>query len=266
MLFLLYEAIGFFLLFQFNRYQSSVFFTAANSISGTIYECRDGITEYFSLREKNRMLTETNVMQTLQLEYLHQKLHAYTTDTTDIESFKNAVLIDYDLIPGRVINNSIKQRDNYITINKGSSDGVKEEMGVIDGNGVVGIIYLTSSHYSIIIPVLNSKSSISCKVKRTDYFGLLQWDGANAEYAYLNDLPRHAEFALGDTIVTSGYSTVFPAGIPIGTINDIADSSDGLSYSLRIKLQADFSRLGDVTVIGKKNLEEWIELENNIHK
>ena len=105
-------------------------------------------------------------------------------------------------------------------------------MGVVDGNGVVGIVYLTSPHYSIVIPVLNSKSSISCKIKNSDYFGFLKWDGGSSEYAIVKDMPRHSLFSIGDTVVSSGHSAVFPAGIPVGTVEDMEDSHDGLS-SLR---------------------------------
>jgi rod shape-determining protein MreC len=120
---------------------------------------------------------------------------------------------------------------------------------------------LTSAHYSVVIPVLNSKSSISCKIKRSDYFGYLKWEGGSSEYAYVKDLPRHSQFSLGDTIVTSGHSAVFPAGIPVGMVDDISDSHDGLSYLLKVKLFTDFARLGEVRVIGDKRGDEQPQLE-----
>ena len=137
-------------------------------------------------------------------------------------------------------------------------------MGVVDGRGVVGIVYLTSSHYSVVIPVLNSKSSISCKIKNSDYFGFLKWDGGSSEYAVVKDMPRHSLFSLGDTVVTSGHSAVFPAGIPVGTVEDMEDSHDGLSYLLKVKLFADFGRLDAVRVIAKEGQEERLELEGKV--
>ena len=119
-------------------------------------------------------------------------------------------------------------------------------MGVVDANGVVGIVYKTSPHYSTVIPLLNSKSSISCKIVGSEYFGYLKWEYGDSRYAYLKDLPRHAEFNLGDTVVTSGYSTVFPAGIMVGTVDDMSDSHDGLSYLLKIKLATDFGKVSNV--------------------
>ena len=145
---------------------------------------------------------------------------------------------------------------------KGSSSGIRPEMGVVDGNGVVGIVYKTSPSYSLVISVLNSKSSISCKIIGSEYFGYLKWEYGDSRYAYLKDLPRHAEFNLGDTVVTSGYSTVFPAGVMVGTVDDMSDSNDGLSYLMKIKLATDFGKLGNVRVISRSGQGEQRELEN----
>ena len=139
-------------------------------------------------------------------------------------------------------------------------------MGVVNGNGIVGIVYLTSDNYSVVIPVLNSKSNISCKIKKSDYFGFLKWEGGSSEYAIVKDMPRHSLFSLGDTIVTSGHSAVFPGGIPVGTIEEITDSQDGLSYQLKVKLFTDFGRLNDVRVIVRKGQEEQIKLEQKLKK
>ena len=139
-------------------------------------------------------------------------------------------------------------------------------MGVVDGNGVVGIVYMTSDHYSVVIPMLNSKSSISCKIKNSDYFGFLKWDGGASNYATVKDMPRHSLFSLGDTIVTSGHSAVFPSGIPVGTVEDISDSHDGLSYLLKVRLFTDFGKLNDVRVIAKKTQEEQLRLEKRVKR
>jgi len=173
-------------------------------------------------------------------------------------------LSEYDILEARVLNNSLIHADNYITINKGEKDGVHSEMGVVDGKGVVGIVYLTSSNYSVVIPILNSKSNISCKIKRSDYLGFLVWDGGSSQYAMVKDMPRHSMFSLGDTIVTSGHSAVFPSGIPIGTIEDMKDSNDGLSYQLKVKLFTDFACLQDVRVVSRRNKDEQIQLEERI--
>ena len=263
-LFVLLEVISFALLFRFNSYQGSAFFTSANRVAGAVYDAANNVTGYFHLKTINDELVQKNVELELQVERLREALTEATGDSSGIEQMKQEALQGYDIFKASVINNSITHADNYITINKGTADGVRSEMGVVNGSGGVGIVYLTSSHHSIVIPVLNSKSSISCKIKKSDYFGFLKWDGGSSEYAYVKDMPRHSLFSLGDTIVTSGHSAVFPSGIPIGTVDDIADSHDGLSYLLRVKLFTDFARLNDVRVIAEKGQEEQLELEKQV--
>ena len=139
-------------------------------------------------------------------------------------------------------------------------------MGVVGGTGVVGIVYITSKHFSIIIPILNSKSNISCKLKNNEYFGAMIWEGGSSQFGFINDMPRHAELSVGDTIVTSGHSAVFPKGLPIGTVHNINNSQDGLSFKLKVKLFTDFAKLHDVRVISRKDVSEQIELENQIEQ
>lgn len=263
-LFILLEVISFALLFRFNHYQGSVFFTSSNTIVGSVYELKNNITGYFHLKDINEELVHENVILRLQLEKLQENLEQTSKNSNDIERLKNEQLYQYDIFKAKVINNSLTYTDNYITINKGEKDGIHSEMGVIDGKGVVGIVYLTSSNYAVIIPILNTKSNISCKIKRSEYFGFLNWDGTAPNYAIVKDMPRHSIFTLGDTIVTSGHSAVFPPDIPIGTIEDMKDSHDGLSYILRIKLFADFARLQDVCVISRKGKEEQLQLEQKL--
>lgn len=266
LLFFLLEVISFILLFRFNSYQGSVFFTSANSLSGTICEEVGEVTSYFGLRSVNKSLVARNTELELLVERLEEELGHYTADTTALVRLRKDVLQDYRCYPADVVNNSITRLNNYITINKGEKDGIRPEMGVIDGNGVVGIVYQTSAHYSLVLSVLNAKSSISCKVKRTDYFGSLKWEGGSSRYALVKDMPRHSEFSLGDTIVTSGHSAVFPEGIPVGVVDDMKDSNDGLTYWLRVKLFTDFARLNSVQVIASAGREEQRELEQSAEK
>jgi rod shape-determining protein MreC len=222
------------------------------------------VTGYFHLKSINDDLVQKNVELELQMERLRSALMELTSDSTGLERMKSDALKGYDIYRANVINNSLTHVDNYITLDKGENDGIRSEMGVINGSGVVGIVYHTSSNYSVVIPILNSKSSISCKIKRSDYFGFLKWDGGSSEYATVKDMPRHSLFSLGDTIVTSGHSAVFPGGIPIGTVEDMSDSHDGLSYLLKVKLFTDFGRLNDVRVIAQKGQEEQLELEQKV--
>ena len=263
-LFILLEVISFALLFRFNNYQGSAFFTSSNQVAGMAYEAANNVTGYFHLKSINDDLVQKNVELELQMERLRSALMELTSDSTGLETMKSDALKGYDIYRANVINNSLTHVDNYITLDKGESDGIRSEMGVINGSGVVGIVYHTSANYSVVIPILNSKSSISCKIKRSDYFGFLKWDGGSSEYATVKDMPRHSLFSLGDTIVTSGHSAVFPGGIPIGTVEDMSDSHDGLSYLLKVKLFTDFGRLNDVRVIAQKGQEEQLELEQKV--
>jgi rod shape-determining protein MreC len=235
-------------------------------MAGAVYETANSVTGYFHLKSINDDLAQKNVELELQMERLLEKLTELTHDSSGIERMRKESLSGYDIFKAKVVNNTLTHADNYITLDKGEKDGIRSEMGVVDGNGVVGIVYMTSDHYSVVIPVLNSKSSISCKIKNSDYFGFLKWDGGASNYATVKDMPRHSLFSLGDTIVTSGHSAVFPSGIPVGTVEDISDSHDGLSYLLKVRLFTDFGKLNDVRVIAKKTQEEQLRLEKRVKR
>ena len=218
-----------------NNYQQSAYFTSANTVVGAVYEVSGGISSYFHLKSVNEDLLDRNMLLEEQINNLEKALKERQLDSIAVNSIRKMPQKDYQLFKARVIKNSLNLADNYITLDKGSSSGIHSEMGVVDGNGIVGIVYETSPSYSVVISVLNSKSNISCKIVGSDYFGYLKWEHGDSRYAYLKDLPRHAEFNLGDTVVTSGFSTVFPEGIMVGTVDDMSDSHDGLSYLLKIK-------------------------------
>lgn len=262
--FIFLEIISFGLLFHFNNYQGSAFYTSANNVVGTIYNAQNELTSYFYLKTVNEDLVQRNVELELQLEAYNKKLQDLTEDTVGISRLKNEVLGDYTIIKANVINNSINRTDNYITINRGAKSGIKSEMGVVSGNGVVGIVYLTSENYSVVLPILNSKSNISCKLKNSGYFGFLKWNGGSSEFAYLKDMPRYAKVKVGDTIVTSGHSAVFPSGMPVGIIKSISNTHDGLSYDLKVKMFTDFAKLNEIRVIYKNDDNEQVNLEKSI--
>ena len=265
-LFVILEVASFVLLFRFNNYQQSAYFSSANIVVGAVYEVSGGISSYFHLKSVNEDLLDRNMLLEEQINNLEKALKERQLDSIAVNSIRKMPQKDYQLFKARVIKNSLNLADNYITLDKGSSSGIHSEMGVVDGNGIVGIVYETSPSYSVVISVLNSKSNISCKIVGSDYFGYLKWEHGDSRYAYLKDLPRHAEFNLGDTVVTSGFSTVFPEGIMVGTVDDMSDSHDGLSYLLKIKLATDFGKLSDVRVIARNGQQEQKELENKTTK
>ena len=259
-LFIALEVIGLILLFQYNSYQRSVWFSSANVVAGKVYEWDAKITSYFSLGTINEQLTQRNVYLEQQVKTLSEKLNAATKDSIAAQLAATQALAGFRLIPAKVITNSADKQDNLITIDKGSADGIRKDMGVVSGNGVVGIVYLVSTHYSVIIPVLNSQSNISCTIKNRGYFGYLHWNGGYVHLAYVDDIPRHAHFKIGDYVTTSGYSSVFPEGVMVGQIKYVFNSPDGLSYRLKVKLATDFGNLRDVCVIDNTLLQERIDI------
>ena len=263
-LFILLEVASFVLLFRFNRYQQSAFFTSANTVVGAVYEVSGGISSYFHLKSVNEDLLDRNMVLEQQITNLEKALREQQLDSMAINSIRQVPQADYQLFKAHVIKNSLNLVDNYITLDKGSSSGIRSEMGVVDGNGIVGIVYETSPSYSVVISVLNSKSNISCCLRGTDYFGYLRWDGRHPLYASLGDIPRHARLKEGMTVETSGFSAVFPAGLFVGKVTKVENSEDGLSYKLQVNLSTDFARLRDVCVLTTPNRVEIDSLQQKI--
>lgn len=259
-LFVFLEVISIILLFQFNSYQHSVYLTSANGLFAKTQEVKSSITSYFYLKSINEELLDKNIELERELSILQDLLKETSLEQNDTSVLSQREVDKYKVYSARIVQNSVINADNFMTINKGSEDGIKPDMGVVDGKGVVGIVYKTSPHYSWIMSLLNSKFSLSCKILGSNYTGTLIWEYGNPKYAYLRDLPRHATFSLGDTLVTSGFSAIFPEGMSVGTIDDVSDD-DGLSYYLKIKLAVDFGKLDGVRLIENVDLEERRILE-----
>ena len=190
-----------------------------------------------------------NLQLQSELDVVRHRLAELEHDSSATERAVASQLAGIHRIPAQVVSNSIRDRENYITINRGLADGVENEMGVVCGTGVVGIVYQAGQHYSLVLPVLNSRSSISCRLHDTEYFGYMKWNGGSPLLAFIDDIPRHAKIKVGEMVETSGFSSVFPAGIFVGKVRRILNSDDGLSYKLEIGLSTDFARLRNVSVI-----------------
>ncbi|MBO5806601.1 MAG: rod shape-determining protein MreC [Bacteroidaceae bacterium] len=264
-LFLLLEGISLVLIISFNNYQGAVAFTSANGIAGNIYSAMSDINGYFGLKEENSALTAQNNSLMNEIDELKEELRSYR-DSTLLSGNSFADKGNFSYSTARVVNNSLNKVNNYITIDKGSSHGIETEMGVFNEKGVVGIVYQTSDNFSIVIPLLNSKSRISCRVKGSESFCSLQWSGGDPQYSYLIDLPRYTVIEKGDTVVTSGYSSIFPAELPVGVIEEIEDSDDGLFYRAKTRLFTDFSTINNVYIVGNRNKDEQTALEKSIEK
>ena len=258
--FVLLEVISAVLLFKYISYQGRVGFSSANAVSGRVYEASAAVGQYFSLVTVNRQLTQRNVYLEREVARMAQEHAEATADSSYLQRLQNNQTNRYRSVPARVVSSSLDRLNNFITIDKGEADGVKKDMGVVCGTGIVGIVYLTSAHYSVVIPVLNSKSNISCSIRGRGYFGYLHWMGGVPDEAYLDDVPRHARFRIGDVVVTSGYSSVFPPGMLVGKVMRVYNSANGLSFRLRIKLTTDFGNLRDVCVITDAAVAERVKL------
>ena len=258
--FLILEVVSMVLLFQYNSYQGSAWFSSANAVTGKLYEWDANVETFFSLTKVNQELTQRNAYLEQEVQKLSDSLVCVTKDSSIYHRDEFALLRNYRLIPAKVVANSVDKPGNLMTIDKGSADGIHKDMGVISGTGVVGIVYLVAEHYAIVIPVLNTKSNISCMIQNRGYFGYLRWKGGVSDLAYLEEVPRHAHFKLGDYVVTSGYSAVFPPGVRVGRILHVFNSADGLSYRVQLRLSTDFARLRDVCVIDDAAMKERLEI------
>lgn len=256
LVFLILESASMVMLFRFNDYQASVWLTSANDLAARVNQKYSDIMAYINLGDVNKDLTMRNVMLQRQVSELRDALAYMGADSAIIDEKQRNALEGYDIIPATVTSNTITKANNYIVIDKGEADGVRSEMGVVGGGGIVGIVYLTGKHYSLVIPILNSKSSISCRIRGHNFFGYLSWNGGHPLVAYLNDVPRYARFKVGDYVETSGYSSVFPPGLFVGKILSIEDSRDGMSFSVKVNLATEFAKLRDVCVVSNRDKAE----------
>lgn len=255
LVFLLLEAISLVMFFNYNSYQNSVWLSSANTLVGSFYQWTSGVESYFSLRKVNEDLTVRNYYLERQVTQLRRLYAEATQKPSPEEQQRLDSLSRYQLIAAKVVSNELGKMNNLMTIDKGEADGVETGMGVACGRGVVGVTYLVSKHYAVVIPVLNVRSSrISCAIRGSGYFGVLRWYGKDAGYAYVEDIPRHARFKRGDWVETNGYSSIFPAGILVGQIVEVYNASDGLSYKLKVRLSTDFGNLRDVVVISDRSI------------
>lgn len=254
--FILYVVLSCVMLFRNNPYQHHVYLTSAGKVASTVYGTANSITGYFHLREINEDLQQRNAALENEVIGLRNRLRDANDRLMADSASVDSAISDFSFIMAHVINNSITRPHNYITLDRGATDGIKPEMGVVDQNGVVGIVNVTGEHTSRVISLLNSDLRLSCKVKGNDAFGSLVWDGRNPREAVLEELPRHVQFEMGDTVITSGYSVVFPEGIPVGIILSHHKDDDDNFYSLRVRLLSDFTTLSTVRVLENAFKEE----------
>ena len=259
-LFLILQIISLILIIDHNQFQRSRFLNSSNVVVGGIFQISNSVTEYFKLKTINDNLATENAE-------LRDKLYAYEDELNFIKQDSNylarenqAAEKSYTFITAKVINASINKYRNYVTLDKGAEDGIRPEMGVISETGVIGIVSSVSGHFSVVLPVLNPSSRISAKIKHKSQTGSLIWDGKDARRTLLEEVPLYIPIEVGDTVVTSGYSSIFPEGINIGVVRFFQKDNDNF-YFIEVDLFTDFNRLSYVDVISYKNVEEQRELE-----
>jgi rod shape-determining protein MreC len=255
LLFLLLEIIAFSLIIQNSSYQRSRLMGLNRQISGYIFSRVDGAREYFSLREANEQLVKENTVLRNRLDLLSSKLDT-TTVFSEVQGEHR-----YYFVQARIVRNSSYRQYNYLTIDKGKNDGVFRDMGVVSDQGLVGIVQQSSANYSTVIPIINRNFRLSAKIKSNNYAGILQWDGVSPRYALLNEIPFHVNLMEGDTILTSGFSSIFPEGIRVGKIESFS-LEKGNFYDIRVELFTGFQHLFHVNVIRNFQREERLNLEN----
>ncbi len=255
-LFFIIELVCLLLVFNYNAYQRSTFLSSSNALTGGIFKSYNAGAEYLMLREINEDLARENAYLRSRLPESYRASKDYFTLVHDSLSMQ-----EYIYRSARVINNSTNKRFNYITLNKGRLNGIEPEMGVISNKGVVGIVKNVSDNYSTVISIINTRLKISAKLKASGFFGSVEWDGTSYQHVYLLDIPRHANVQVGDLVVTSGYSAIFPEGILLGNVEDVVLDKGASFYRIKVKLSVDFKNLSFVEIIGHSSADEQITLE-----
>jgi rod shape-determining protein MreC len=253
--FVLLEAMAIWLIVSNNTQQGSVFFNSANQLSGQILNTQSNVVDYFSLTAVNKALAEKNAALLAELEMYRQPADSnfiqIDTAMASVHQFKGA----------KVINNSINLSQNFLTINKGANHGIKEGMGVFNEEGVVGRVKGVTKNFASVISLLHTELLLSSKIESSEVFGSTKWDGKDAKKTKLLYVPRHVDLQVGDQVVTSGYNAIFPEGIPIGRVIEVAQGAETNYLNVTIELATDFTRVTYVYLVENLAEEELQSLD-----
>lgn len=256
LVFLILETLAIALLVRNNNYQRATIVHSANKITGNLYEKRTEIAEYLKLQSINAELAKENARLRTTVGPNYQQL------TDNLYMYEDTLyLLRFEYLSGRVINNSVNRPNNFITIDKGSTNGIKKEMGVVAKGSIVGIVKDVSDNFASVMPLINTNMSIGVKLKRSGETGEVSWDGRDPSRAKINYISRSANPLKGDTLITSGFSTYFPEGILVGTIEDFRIPEGENFYTIDILLSTPFHQLNYIEVIHNLLSDEQLELE-----
>jgi rod shape-determining protein MreC len=245
-LFVIFECIAFYLVINYNRPQREIFLYSSNVFSASILNQYNKVSDYFQLEQINDQLTIENANLMRQLN--DSAVTGIKNDSSS--SLRNSL----DFIGARVISNSINQRNNYFLIDKGRMDGIQKGMGVVSGNMPVGIVHRVTNNYSDVLSFLNSDFKISSRISNSRYFGTVSWDALDSKLGDLSHIPKHAVVEIGDTLLTSGYSTIFPENLMIGVVREKVIPSGSNFYDIKIQIEPDIGKLEYIQVV--KNLDK----------
>jgi rod shape-determining protein MreC len=258
-LFVILEVVAFGMLIQNNNYQNSKFFNSSNFLVGNLYATVNNFNDYFHLKEENQVLADQNARLQSTNVSSFMKVFGRLVQINDTTYLQN-----YVYSSAKVINNSTNKRQNYITLDKGGINGIRPEMGVISSKGVVGIVKNVSEHFSSVMSVLHEKNKLSAKIKKSGYFGSLVWGNNDYRIADLKDIPNHVNLAIGDTIVTSGFSSIFPENILIGTVKEFDLPEGNNFYNIKVEFSEDYKNISHVYIVRSllKEEKELLESKN----
>lgn len=256
LLFLLLEVLAFVMLVNDTFYQRSVVIGATNKLTGSANNTFNNITDYFYLKRINEKLARENALLRAHIP------SSFLAADTNIFFVKDTLYRQqFQYISATVISNSTSKRNNYIMLNKGRKDGIERDMAVIAADGVVGMVKDVSWNFCSVMSLLNSKSRISAKIKKNNQLGTIMWDGSSSRTALLREVPTHVMLKRGDTIITSGFSHLFPEGIMVGTVNGHYVNAGDNFYTIHVKLSTDFNAIGYVMVVKNLIRQEEKQLE-----
>ena len=238
--------------------KKKVVFSSANSVSGYFNKKLNTWLAYFSLAQENEILRKENIELKNRINKLKTLNSGSKIDTLQIDSVK------YSYTLATVINNSIYKSQNFITIDKGKLDGIEVDCGVMGPDGVVGVVLAVSNHYALVVSLLNNRFGLSAKIKNRNYFGIIHWLDNDYRFANLEEIPNHIKISKGDSIVTSGFSSIFPAEVMVGTIENFTTNKTNNFYEINVRLATDFKSLYSVYVIKNTLRSELLFLEKTV--
>jgi rod shape-determining protein MreC len=258
-LFILIECFSIILVISYSDYHRATFLNSSIELSGKLHKVSHSVSQYLDLKTTNERLNQTLVHLMNHSDIVYKQ-----KGVASLKKIDSLYIKQYHFIPGQVVNNSISRQNNFIVLDIGKRCGVKKEQGVISSNGIVGVVKDRSDNFTSVISVLNRNLRISAMIKHSGYFGSLYWDGVDYRYVVMDDLPNHISVAEGDTIITSGYSAIFPKGILIGVVSKVNESKEGAFMSVLVKLSVDFSKLSHVMVVKNFLREEQLNIEKEL--